>query len=121
MDCKTWPRALFDHLPLYRQSAIYAREGVALSRSTLTDGVGDAAGLLRPLVAAIRRHVLAGPKLHADDTPVPVLAPGQGQTKTGRLWTYVRDDRPAGDVTPPVVWFAYSPNRRCETWSERVE
>jgi transposase len=69
-----------DHLPLYRQSDIYAREGVALSRSTLTDWVGDAAGLLRPLVAAIHRHVLAGYKLHADDTPVPVLAPGQGKT-----------------------------------------
>jgi hypothetical protein len=56
--------------------------------------------------------VLAGPKLHADDTPVPVLAPGQGQTKTGRLWTYVRDDRPAGDLTPPAVWFAYAPDRQ---------
>jgi hypothetical protein len=101
-----------DHLPLYRQSVIYAREGVDLSRSTLTDWVGDAAGLLRPLVAAIRRHVLAGDKLHADDTPVPVLAPGQGRTKTGRLWTYVRDDRPAGDLTPPAVWFAYAPDRQ---------
>ncbi|MGX2032482.1 IS66 family transposase [Methylocaldum gracile] len=101
-----------DHLPLYRQSAIYAREGVDLSRSTLTDWVGEAAGLLRPLVAAIRRHVLAGDKLHADDTPVPVLAPGQGRTKTGRLWTYVRDDRPAGDLTPPAVWFAYAPDRQ---------
>lgn len=101
-----------DHLPLYRQSDIYAREGVDLPRSTLTDWVGEAAGLLRPLVAAIRRHVLAGPKLHADDTPVPVLAPGQGKTKQGRLWTYVRDDRPAGDATPPAVWFAYAPNRQ---------
>jgi transposase len=101
-----------DHLPLYRQSDIYAREGVELPRSTLTDWVGGAASLLRPLVAAIRRHVLAAEKLHADDTPVPVLAPGQGQTKTGRLWTYVRDDRPAGDLTPPAVWFAYSPDRQ---------
>jgi transposase len=101
-----------DHLPLYRQSEMYAREGVDLPRSTLTDWVGEAAGLLRPLVAAIRRHVLAGAKLHADDTPVPVLAPGQGRTKKGRLWTYVRDDRPAGDPTPPAVWFAYSPDRQ---------
>jgi transposase len=101
-----------DHLPLYRQSDIYAREGVDLPRSTLTDWVGEAAGLLRPLVAAIRRHVLSGLKLHADDTPVPVLAPGQGKTKQGRLWTYVRDDRPAGDATPPAVWFAYSPDRK---------
>lgn len=103
-----------DHLPLYRQSEIDAREGVDLSRSTLTDWVGEAAGLLRPLVAAIRRHVLAGPKLHADDTAVPVLAPGQGKTKQGRLWTSVRDDRPAGYCTPPAVWFAYAPNRQGE-------
>jgi hypothetical protein len=66
------------------------------------------------LVAAIRRHVLAGPKLHADDTAVPVLAPGQGKTKQGRLWTSVRDDRPAGYCTPPAVWFAYAPNRQGE-------
>ena len=58
--------------------------------------------------------MLAGDKVHADDTPVPVLAPGEGKTKTGRLWTYVRDDRPAGDKAPPAVWFAYSPNRRGE-------
>lgn len=103
-----------DHLPLYRQSAIYAREGVELGRSTLADWVGQCNVLLRPLVEALRRHVLAAGKLHADDTPVPVLAPGEGQTRTGRLWTYVRDDRPAGDATPPAVWFAWSPNRRGE-------
>ena len=57
---------------------------------------------------------MAASKLHADDTPVPVLAPGQGKTKIGRLWTYVRDDRPAGDKAPPAVWFAYSPDRRGE-------
>ena len=62
----------------------------------------------------LRRHVMAAAKLHADDTPVPVLAPGLGRTKTGRLWTYVRDDRPAGDTTPPGVWFAYSPDRKGE-------
>jgi len=101
-----------DHLPLYRQSDIYAREDVELPRSILTDWVGGAAGLLWPLVTVIRRHVLAAEKLHADDTSVPVLAPGQGKTKTGRLWTYVRDDRPAGDLTPPAVWFAYSPDRQ---------
>jgi hypothetical protein len=64
------------------------------------------------LVEAIRRHVMGAAKLHADDTPVPVLAPGLGKTKTGRLWTYVRDDRPGGDPTPPAVWFAYSPDRK---------
>jgi hypothetical protein len=70
--------------------------------------------LLAPLVEALRRHVMSAEKLHADDTPVPVLAPGNGKTKTGRLWTYVRDDRPAGDAMPPAVWFAYSPDRKGE-------
>jgi transposase len=103
-----------DHLPLYRQSEIYAREGVDLERSTLADWVGGTSALLAPLVEALRRHVLSANKLHADDTPVPVLAPGNGKTKTGRLWTYVRDDRPAGDATPAAVWFAYSPDRKGE-------
>ena len=101
-----------DHLPLYRQSVIYAREGVDLDRALLASWVGAASALLRPLVDAIRRHVLAASKLHADDTPIPVLAPGNGKTKTARLWTYVRDDRPAGDTTPPAVWFAYTPDRK---------
>jgi transposase len=70
--------------------------------------------LLAPLVEALWRHVLAADRLHADDTPVPVLAPGNGKTKTGRLWTYVRDDRPAGNMTPAAVWFAYSPDRQGE-------
>src|SRR5580658_574679 len=103
-----------DHLPLYRQSEIYAREGVELERSTLADWVGGTSQLLAPLVEALRRHVMSATKLHADDTPVPVLAPGDGKTKTGRLWTYVRDDRPAGDATPAAVWFAYSPDRKGE-------
>jgi transposase len=103
-----------DHLPLYRQSEIYAREGVELERSTLADWVGGTSRLLEPLVETLRRHVLGAQKLHADDTPVPVLAPGLGRTKTGRLWTYVRDDRPAGDRTPPAVWFAYSADRKGE-------
>jgi hypothetical protein len=100
-----------DHLPLYRQSGIYAREGVDIERSTLADWVGQCNTLLRPLVKVLRSHVLAAYKLHADDTPIPVLAPGQGRTKTGRLWTYVRDDRASADMTAPAVWFAYSPNR----------
>jgi transposase len=103
-----------DHLPLYRQSEIYAREGVELERSTLADWVGGTSRLLAPLVEALRRHAMSAHKLHADDTPVPVLAPGNGKTKTGRLWTYVRDDRPAGEATPPAVWFAYSPDRKGE-------
>jgi|SRR6202795_1132188 transposase len=103
-----------DHQPLYRQSEIYARQDVELERSTLADWVGGSAGLLEPLVEALRRYVIAAGKLHADDTPVPVLAPGNGKTKTGRLWTYVRDDRPAGDTAAPAVWFAYSPDRKGE-------
>jgi transposase len=103
-----------DHLPLYRQSEIYAREGLELDRSTLADWVGGTSRLFEPLVEALRRHVMSAEKLHADDTPVPVLAPGRGKTKTGRLWAYVRDDRPAGDQTPPAVWFAYSADRKGE-------
>jgi transposase len=103
-----------DHLPLYRQSQIYAREGVDLDRSTLAGWVGAASELLTPLVDEIKKHVLAAAKIHADDTPVPVLAPGNGKTKTGRLWTYVRDDRPAGLKTAPAVWFAYSEDRKGE-------
>jgi transposase len=103
-----------DDLPLYRQSEIYARQGVEISRSTLAGWVGGASDLLDPLVDAIQKHVLSGGKLHADDTPMPVLAPGNGKTKTGRLWTYVRDDRPAGDPSAPAVWFAYSADRKGE-------
>jgi transposase len=103
-----------DHLPLYRQAEIYAREGVELDRSTMAEWVGGCSRLLEPLLEALRRHVMSAGKLHADDTPVPVLAPGQGKTKTGRLWTYVRDDRPWGDESPPAVWYAYTPNRRGE-------
>ncbi len=77
-------------------------------------GSGATSELLTPLVEAVRGHVMAATKLHADDTPVPVLAPGNGRTKTGRLWTYVRDDRASGDPTAPAVWFAYSPDRRGE-------
>jgi transposase len=103
-----------DHQPLYRQSQIYAREGVDLDRSTLAGWVGAASELMTPLVDQIRKHVLIAAKIHADDTPVPVLAPGNGKTRTGRLWTYVRDDRPAGLKTAPAVWFAYSEDRKGE-------
>jgi len=103
-----------DHQPLYRQSEIYARQGVEIERSTLAGWVGASSALLDPLVRALREHVLSGRKIHADDTPMPVLAPGTGKTKTGRLWTYVRDDRPAGEKTAPAVWFAYSEDRKGE-------
>ena len=103
-----------DHLPLYRQEAIYARGGVELSRSTLAGWVGAVCRTMAPLGEALRRYVLDAKKLHGDDTPVPVLAPGNGKTRTGRLWTYVRDDRPAGSAAAPAVWFAYSRDRRGE-------
>jgi transposase len=110
-----------DCLPLYRQSEIYARDGVELERSTLADWVGSSAALLAPLADRIRQHVLSGAKLHADDTPVPVLSPGLGKTKTGRLWTYVRDDRPAGRQTPPAVFFRYTPDRKGEHPREHLK
>jgi transposase len=103
-----------DHLPLYRQAEIYAREGVDLERSTLADWVGRSAALLDPLVASLRKSVLSSDVLHGDDTPVPVLAPGLGKTRTGRLWTYVRDGRPHGSDQPPAAVFFYSPDRKGE-------
>jgi transposase len=103
-----------DHLPLYRQSQIYAREGIDLDRSTLAGMVGRSAALLAPLAGAIGEHVRACAKIHADDTPISVLSPGNRKTKIGRLWTYVRDDRPWADTAPPAVWFRYSPDRKGE-------
>jgi transposase len=103
-----------DHLPLYRQSEIYAREGMDLDRSTLCDWVGQAAWLLQPIVETIRRHVFAAEKVHGDDTTVPVLSPGLGRTKTGRLWVYVRDDRPFCGTAPPAAAYFYSPDRSGE-------
>jgi transposase len=103
-----------DHLPLYRQSEIYTREGIELDRSTMADWVGGASRTLQPLVEALKGYVLSAEKLHGDDVPVPVLEPGNGKTRTGRLWTYVRDDRPAGSDAASAVWFAYSPDRKGE-------
>ena len=103
-----------DHLPLYRQAEIYGREGIDLGRSTLAGWVGRAAWELRPVVAAIGSHVLAADKIHGDDTPVRVLAPGTGKTATGRLWVYVRDDRPWLGDAPPAVFYCYSADRRGE-------
>ena len=103
-----------DHCPLYRQAEIYARAGVELDRSTLADWVGQSARLVRPLVDALGAHVMAAERVHADDTTVPVLDPGRGTTKTGRLWCYVRDDRPFGGTAPPAVLYRYSPDRKGE-------
>jgi transposase len=110
-----------DHLPLYRQSEIYARQGVELERSTLADWVGSCFHLLDPLTEALGRYVLGSHKLHADDTPVPVLEPGRGKTKSGRLWVYVRDDRAAGSKEPPAVLFRYAPDRKGERPAEHLK
>ena len=101
-----------DHLPLYRQAEIFARDGVSLETSTLSGWVGATAAALKPLVDTLATDVLAGETLHVDDTPVPVLAPGTGKTKTGRLWTYVRDERPFGGSRKPAALFFYSPDRK---------
>ncbi|MDM0071646.1 IS66 family transposase [Variovorax sp. J31P207] len=103
-----------DHIPLHRLSRIYGRDGVAVDRSTMAGWVGQSEKLLDPLVAALGRYTLASAKVHADDTPVAVLDPGRGRTKTGRLWVYVRDDRPAASAEPPAAWYRYSPSRRGE-------
>jgi len=97
------------HLPLNRQSAAYAREGLDLDVSTLADWVGAAAATLRPMIEKIRAHVFAAERIHADDTPVPVLA--KEKTRTGRLWTYVRNDQPFGGHDPPAAAFFYSRDR----------
>ena len=101
-----------EHTPLYRQSEIYSRQGVELSRSLLSGWVDACCRLLSPQEEALQNYVLTDGKLHADDTPVQVLLPGNKKTKTGRLWTYVRDDRNAGPALAPAVWFAYSPDRK---------
>lgn len=101
-----------DHLPLYRQSQIYAREGVELDRSTLADWVGRSTALLEPLAEAIGAHVKQGAAIFADDTPVDLLAPGAGKTRTARLWVYGRDERPWAGAAPPAVWYQFTTDRR---------
>jgi transposase len=103
-----------DHLPLYRQAVIYARSGLDIDRSQLAEWLGHIAWLLRPLGELIAGHVMAGRVIHADDTPVPVLAPGAGKTKTGRQWVYLRDERPHGGSAPPAVLYRYTPDRKGE-------
>ena len=104
-----------DHLPLHRQSTIYAREGVELDRATLADWMGQVVFLLTPLAEAINRHIRAGAVLHADDTTVPLLAPGLGRTATGRLWVVVRDERPWGRMCHPPRSIATRPTARAST------
>jgi transposase len=103
-----------DHLPLYRQAQIYARQGVHLDRSTLADWVGRAAFLLRPVHERLLGHLKASTKLFADETTAPVLDPGRGRTKTGQLFAYARDDRPFDGDDPPAVAYVYAPDRKAE-------
>jgi transposase len=103
-----------DHLPLYRQAQIYARQGITLDRSTLADWVGRAAFLLRPVQARLLAMLKSSTKLFADETTAPVLDPGRGRTKTGQLWAYARDDRPWGGADPPGVVYLYAPDRKAE-------
>ncbi|MGH7028748.1 IS66 family transposase [Brevundimonas sp.] len=103
-----------DHLPLYRQAQIYARQGVHLDRSTLADWVGRAAWWLTPLRDHLLGQLKRSAKLFADETTAPVLDPGRGRTKTGQLWAYARDDRPWGGADPPAVAYLYAPDRKAE-------
>jgi transposase len=103
-----------DHLPLYRQAQIYARQGITLDRSTLADWVGRAAFLLRPVHERLLMRLKGSAKLFADETTAPVLDPGRGRTKTGQLWAYARDDRPWGGTDPPGVVYVYAPDRKSE-------
>ena len=103
-----------DHLPLYRQAQIYARQGIRLDRSTLADWVGRAAWYLRPLRDHILDELRRSERLFADETTAPVLDPGRGRTKTGQLWAYARDDRPWGGCDPPIVAYVYAPDRKAE-------
>ena len=108
-----------DHLPLYRQSEIYARDKVDLHRSTLTDWVGRSTALVEPLAVHIGKLVRAGPALFADDTPVKMQAKGKAQT--ARLWSYVRDERPWCGQTPPCVWYQFSVDRKGEHPSSHLK
>ena len=103
-----------DHLPLYRQSQIYARQGIELDRSTLADWVGQAAAELRPLHERLFEHLKGSPKLFMDETRAPVLDPGRKRTKTGYLWAVARDDRPWAGPDPPAVVYLYAPGRGAE-------
>jgi transposase len=103
-----------DHLPLYRQSQIYARQGVDLDRSTLADWVGRGAWHLRPVYERLLAHIRSSPKIFADETTAPVLDPGRGRTKSGQLWAYARDDRPWGGTDPPAVAYVYAPDRKAK-------
>ena len=110
-----------DHTPLYRQAQIFARHGVGIDRSTLANWVGGACWWLEPLQRRLAAHVFGSGKIFADDTPIPVLDPGRGRTKTGRLWVYTRDDRPWGGPDPPAAIYFYSSDRKAERPASHLE
>lgn len=110
-----------DHTPLYRQAQIFARHGVEIDRSTLANWVGGACWWLEPLQARLAAHVFGSGKVFADDTPIPVLDPGRGRTKTGRLWVYTRDNRPWSGPDPPAAVYFYSPDRKAERPASHLE
>lgn len=103
-----------DHLPLYRQAQIYARQGIQLDRSTLADWVGRAAWYLRPLRDHILERLRRSERLFADETTAPVLEPGRKKTRTGQIWAYACDDRPWGGSDPPMVAYVYAGDRKTE-------
>jgi len=110
-----------DHTPLYRQAQIFARHGVEIDRSTLANWVGGACWWLEPLQTRLAAHVFGSGKIFADDTPIPVLDPGRGRTKMGRLWVYTRDDRPWSGPDPPAAVYFYSPDRKSERPASHLE
>ncbi|WOJ88348.1 IS66 family transposase [Methylocapsa polymorpha] len=110
-----------DHTPLYRQSQIFSRHGVDLARSTLAGWVGGACWWLEALHERLCKNVFASDHLFADDTPVPVLDPGRGRTKTGRLWVYAREQRPWGGPEPPAAIYLFAPDRKAERPASHLE
>lgn len=110
-----------NHLPAYRQSQIYAREGVEISRSTISSWLGAGAKLLEPIANLIREYVISAKQIHGDDTPVKVLNPGTGKTKTARMWVYVNDGRPRGSSSPVAAGYYYSPDRKGERPQEHLK
>lgn len=110
-----------NHLPAYRLSQMYGREGIEISRSTISSWIGASAKLLEPIAELIRGYVVSSNQIHGDDTPVKVLNPGTGKTKTGRMWVYVNDGRPRGDKSPLASGYYYSPDSKGERPQEHLK
>ena len=110
-----------NHLPAYRQSQMFEREGIDIPRSTISSWLGQGAQLLEPIAELIREYVISCNQIHGDDTPVKVLNPGTKKTKTGRMWVYVNDGRPRGDDSPIAAGYHYSPDRKGERPEEHLK